>query len=572
MTMPKYHVAIDVDGAESMGASGDIFGDLGEMTGRAKAALGKSSKKEKEMEMEQDDYRASDLTVTSMVMGASRGSKKNKELTATYLGYGVVRLFREYDDSGEIEVKNDDTTVAIVAVPNYLTPTEVLAFLGESVTSEVSHFRMIKSDNANRFMTLMKFRTSEKARAFQDEFNDKPFSAIEAECCHVIFVKSVMFRPLNTANMSGIPYLLEDSFTLQVRKSSNEGEVLQTSPVVKELPTCPVCLERMDSDVTGLITISCQHTFHCNCLTKWRDDTCPVCRYSNLSLDSLRKNGPSEQLCYSCGGTQNLWICLICGNIGCGRYNKKHAIEHFERENHCFAMDIATQRVWDYAGDNYVHRLLQNQSDGKLVELPSSSASTSTSKNDDDEAKKVTNMNYSIEHSNLLLSQLESQRDYYESRLAEAADVHSQLVSERTADKDMLKKMEATTTELGKRLDSMKLEFQRSFDSQRSQLSTLTKSREDSKTYQEKWKEERLMADELSKNMDKLRLENEQLKTENNDLQEQVKDLMFYLESQDKFKDASDDVKNGTVVVHEAPVPVGNGKGKSKSKSKSKRR
>ena len=33
-------------------------------------------------------------------------------------------------------------------------------------------------------------------------------------------------------------------------------------------------------------------------------------------------------------------------------------------------MELATQRVWDYKGDNYVHRLIQNKVDGKLVELP----------------------------------------------------------------------------------------------------------------------------------------------------------------------------------------------------------
>ena len=38
-----------------------------------------------------------------------------------------------------------------------------------------------------------------------------------------------------------------------------------------ELPTCPVCLERMDSAITGLITVPCSHTFHCMCLSKWGD-------------------------------------------------------------------------------------------------------------------------------------------------------------------------------------------------------------------------------------------------------------------------------------------------------------
>jgi len=27
-------------------------------------------------------------------------------------------------------------------------------------------------------------------------------------------------------------------------------------------------------------------------------------------------------------------------------------------------------QVWDYTGDNYVHRLVANKMDGKLVELP----------------------------------------------------------------------------------------------------------------------------------------------------------------------------------------------------------
>lgn len=30
---------------------------------------------------------------------------------------------------------------------------------------------------------------------------------------------------------------------------------------------------------------------------------------------------------------------------------------------------METHRVWDYAGDNYVHRLIQSKTDGKLVEL-----------------------------------------------------------------------------------------------------------------------------------------------------------------------------------------------------------
>lgn len=46
-----------------------------------------------------------------------------------------------------------------------------------------------------------------------------------------------------------------------------------------------------------------------------------------------------------------------------------HAQEHFSDSTHLYALEIETQRVWDYAGDGYVHRLLRNREDGKLVFL-----------------------------------------------------------------------------------------------------------------------------------------------------------------------------------------------------------
>lgn len=75
--------------------------------------------------------------------------------------------------------------------------------------------------------------------------------------------------------------------------------------------------------------------------------------------------------CHECGCTDNLWICLVCGQIGCGRAKQGHALAHYETTSHLYALDIETQRVWDYAGDGYVHRLIQNVVDGKIVELPS---------------------------------------------------------------------------------------------------------------------------------------------------------------------------------------------------------
>jgi len=54
-----------------------------------------------------------------------------------------------------------------------------------------------------------------------------------------------------------------------------------------------------------------------------------------------------------------------------GRYKEGHARRHWEETEHCYSLELETQRVWDYAGDNYVHRLIQSKTDGKLVELNS---------------------------------------------------------------------------------------------------------------------------------------------------------------------------------------------------------
>lgn len=45
-------------------------------------------------------------------------------------------------------------------------------------------------------------------------------------------------------------------------------------------------------------------------------------------------------------------------------------MNHWKESQHCYSLDLETQRVWDYVGDGYVHRLIQSKTDGKLVELP----------------------------------------------------------------------------------------------------------------------------------------------------------------------------------------------------------
>ena len=277
--------------------------------------------------------------------------------------------------------KDDDcTTLCILAVPSYLNPADFLAFVGEKTRNQVSHFRMIRTARANRYMVLMKFRYGKEARRWQHEWNGKVFNSMEPETCHVVFLKSVEIThspesiPKDSDTDTTYPKTPNDPFSASPPRpsipttdsTSSTAVVVATKPLppptpsLVELPTCPVCLERMD-ETTGLLTILCQHVFHCTCLEKWSGGGCPVCRYTHDDFSSrgakshksktkkhlLLPNGEYEIInyddyedvpleCETCHAASSLWQCLICGRIGCGRYEGKHAYAHFEETSHQF--------------------------------------------------------------------------------------------------------------------------------------------------------------------------------------------------------------------------------------------
>ena len=73
----------------------------------------------------------------------------------------------------------DCTMLSILAVPSYLAPSDFLGFVGEKTREQVSHFRMIRTARANRYMVLMKFRDGKVARRWQQEWNGKVFNSME---------------------------------------------------------------------------------------------------------------------------------------------------------------------------------------------------------------------------------------------------------------------------------------------------------------------------------------------------------------------------------------------------------
>ena len=544
---------------------------------------------------------------------ATRGKFIPSDPKNTEVGWGVVHLYRDiqetpglYDETsssagsdGEPEDSqsfNDDdcTTLCILAVPSYMTPSDLLGFVGEQTREDVSHFRLIRTGRANKYMVLMKFRDAKKAKAWRNEWNGRPFNSMESEYCHVVFVKSITFETSSTSqhpssypDISNDPFVPKPQSATKTESPSTLSAPLTTKPLAPptpnliELPTCPVCLERMD-ETTGLLTILCQHVFHCACLEKWRGSGCPVCRYTqNSSMMRSPATLDSETMCSVCGTDQNLWICLICGNVGCGRYDSAHAFAHWEATGHCFAMDIESQHVWDYAGDGYVHRLIQNKADGKMVDLPAArGASSANAKRDGtggmaafgaDMVPREKMEAMGNEYAYLLTSQLDSQRLYYEQQLERAVDKAS--TASAAADKMMsrLDELEERFAQLKADYDEAKkgiLEFER--DAERARKRS-EKADELARKLGKDWGEEKTMNESLMQKIKFLddrskegELKREQLETEKKDLEDLNRDLNFFISGGEKLKELGEEAIEGKIEVPVAEQAAKKRKGKKR--------
>jgi BRCA1-associated protein len=289
-----------------------------------------------------------------------------------------------------------------------------------------------------------------------------------------------------------------------------------------------------------------------------------VCRYSQTLLSShpttsrsrtipfANASTPSISTCADCPSTTNLWICLICGNIGCGRYGRAHAHAHYESTTHLYALELETQRVWDYAGDGYVHRLIQNKADGKLVELPSASSSMGTNSRDDGalgpshadalSAEKIEAIG--IEYSYLLTSQLDSQRSFYEEQITHLktqVDELQRVVHKLGCEVEEGRAEAMAQDQLRRREEEERLEAV--YREKQKAEKRAEKAAELARKFEKELKEEKAVSEGLLKNLGKMKERSELLERQKqehgvkiSELQDQLRDVMFFLEARTKIE------------------------------------
>ena len=499
---------------------------------------------------------------------------------ATRRTRGRVRLFRAADDGKDEENEEEERpprsssksssnntakVVLVPFIPRSFSVADVCAFFAP-VRANATEVRVIlpasnknveKKKNANTnttnntnnnyFAALLAFRDAPSATMFAKNFDGQPFSNVnDEEICRCLFVKSISFGKDEEDN--------EDDDD----DDSDDEETNYT-----ELPAnCPVCLDRLDGEVSGVVTTSCGHHFHSECMSGVSGSVCPVCRFA--LDDATAKREAKCERCECANGS--LWTCLICGVVGCGRYENRHAVQHWTETGHCYCLEIGSGRVWDYSRDQFVHRLIQGKhglveltpdEKGRMrvgrVEGPGGGEGGHTngysdaggSHEDDDpqltEALVASKLDaVANEYDQLLASQLDEQRQHYEKLLMDA-------VSDKT---EMMTKVELVAEQATKL---------RSLNRRADHAEKEVKRLEEENVFLKQLNEQMLRdaGDMRETKMESLTKEKEKIAS----LEEKVKelesvnrDLMFFLESKDtiqKSKGSELDARFGKIELEE---------------------
>ncbi|XP_017398129.1 BRCA1-associated protein isoform X5 [Cebus imitator] len=183
--------------------------------------------------------------------------------------HGIMHLYKTNKMTSLKEDVRRSAMLCILTVPAAMTSHDLMKFVAP-FNEVIEQMKIIRDSTPNQYMVLIKFSTQADADSFYMACNGRQFNSIEDDVCQLVYVERA-----------------------EVLKSE-DGASLPVMDLT-ELPKCTVCLERMDESVNGILTTLCNHSFHSQCLQRWDDTTCPVCRYCQTP------EPVEENKCFECG-------------------------------------------------------------------------------------------------------------------------------------------------------------------------------------------------------------------------------------------------------------------------------
>ncbi|XP_070372170.1 BRCA1-associated protein isoform X4 [Equus asinus] len=183
--------------------------------------------------------------------------------------HGIMHLYKTNKMTSLKEDVRRSAMLCILTVPATMTSHDLMKFVAP-FNEVIEQMKIIRDSTPNQYMVLIKFSAQADADSFYMACNGRQFNSIEDDVCQLVYVERA-----------------------EVLKSE-DGASLPVMDLT-ELPKCTVCLERMDESVNGILTTLCNHSFHSQCLQRWDDTTCPVCRYCQTP------EPVEENKCFECG-------------------------------------------------------------------------------------------------------------------------------------------------------------------------------------------------------------------------------------------------------------------------------
>eukprot|EP00792_Barthelona_sp_PAP020_P011082 TRINITY_DN4885_c0_g1_i1.p1 TRINITY_DN4885_c0_g1~~TRINITY_DN4885_c0_g1_i1.p1 ORF type:complete len:473 (+),score=113.99 TRINITY_DN4885_c0_g1_i1:50-1468(+) len=280
----------------------------------------------------------------------SIGSNSHKNEVESTIIKGKIRLFKE----DVFSLAYSPQIAIVMSIPSnvrVLDALKKLKLVNSSTTRHLRTIRMLRDDRTSiHYHLVISFTDSNVCESFV-EANDG------------IVFSELMPLPSRVHLVSNI-YITQNEDDLPSQSSPSQNDMTLRFMNRTELPHCPICFERLSYESSGVLQVICNHSFHLDCVKDYLTVTCPVCR-------NFIQPHPTPS-CSVCGRTDDLWCCMICSYVGCGRKAEAHALTHFEETGHTFSIFLGDGTIWDYAEDRWANRLFHCE-DGKVVEWDCSS-------------------------------------------------------------------------------------------------------------------------------------------------------------------------------------------------------